>query len=115
MKSKPLTDADLKKLFKSFNEKYFDNQVPEPQSIRFADMTSDEVGADGSSTIYSSRVGGEIKVNKAFARHHNSALLTLLHEMVHHKLGAEYVNGHGYRFGAEITRLWNVGAYEGLL
>lgn len=57
-----------------------------------------------------------ITVNEAFRGFTNTAIETLLHEMIHVKLVAQgYRGDHGMRFQAEIVRLFEAGAYEGLL
>lgn len=75
-----------------------------------------DINEDG---LYSSEFGIEIKKN--LNSHPDLVMIVLLHEMVHAYLGAvghvgySHDKGHGGRFHVEIDKLFQKGAYEGLL
>lgn len=91
------------------NKKFFDDKIMEPDIIHFVNMSH-----DGLSNLIPGG-GGELMINQDFKKHPDAACYVLMHEMIHHLLGYEYKEIHGYRFAAEINRLWNIGAYERLL
>src|SRR6266571_49508 len=103
-----LTDKALRRMFRRLNRLWFNDRVPEPDVIRFAKLDDDDgnlSSSDGQVTL---------QINRDFARHPGAAEIVMLHEMVH-ALMPECKVEHGCRYGAEIVRLWAIGAYEGLL
>jgi hypothetical protein len=111
-----LTNKDLRRLFRKFNKIYFGSQIDSRTIVRFADI---EDGDEGETSDFCQSTergrGGTILIAKAYRRWPNPACTTLIHEMIHVYLGYEYLEPHGYRFAAEINRLWNMGFYETLL
>lgn len=103
-------DPTLKRWFREYNKKYFDNKLPnvycfwEPSFV-----TSDELGElwEKEPGLFILRIDPAIKFCKELSR------ITLLHEMSHLKLWP-YL-GHGKGFPAEIARLIFLGAYKTLL
>lgn len=112
-----MSDAWLRRSFDEFNLAYFSGKIVGVR-IRFGNSGRDANG------VYDT---GErlIVIDKFHAKRGNErhAKLDLLHEMVHAYLDVVdgYVGGsekdplHGTRFRGEICRLWQIGAYDGLL
>jgi len=109
--SKRVSNKQLREIFIHLNKKYFNGALPIPGVLKFVDL--EDEGDEGICT------SDEILISKSLQDHPDYAWLTLLHEMVHWKLrayGRDYGDdSHGYNFKREIFRLWDLGAYEGLL
>ncbi len=104
-----MTDAKLRTFFHQYNRQYFGGQLEEPRVIRFADMKSDGL------TTTCSQFPTRVEIDRHLRRHASCVKITLLHEMVHLKIGRDCLKHHGIRFAAELVRLFNAGAYDGLL
>ena len=116
MRITPRKDKWLRGSYDIFNDKYYDNKLPEDIKVFYGTpVDSDDAHWDP--------VKREIVVNKDLRTHDSLALICLLHEMAHVKMDEEcYIGGttlkdphHGMRYQAEIDRLYKVGAYDGLL
>lgn len=109
-----LTNKQLKTAFLNLNDRFFDGKISELTIVKFGDIKED--GLFQSDTQF-----GCIQINKRLKAHPDFVTLVLLHEMVHAylaaigHLGYEMDKGHGSRFHVEIDRLYQKGAYEGLL
>ena len=63
----------------------------------------------------------EIHIDAVYARSEPMSAILLLHEMAHAALDGTYIGqatddpGHGMIYQAELVRLFNAGAYDGLL
>lgn len=61
---------------------------------------------------------GVIQINQSVAAYPKMRAIIILHELIHHNLrvlGNDDDPGEGERFQNEVVRLWNEGAYKGLL
>lgn len=107
------TNKDLLDTYNGFNELYFDAKLPKLASIVFKRMPR----VDGRTRFMKN---GEIHIfiGKKIQHHAVLVYITLLHEMAHVKVGLTISHegrSHGFIWGSEIVRLWNLGAYEDLL
>jgi len=104
-----LTNKVLQKTFDRLNEQYFSNTLKRPLVIMFDCLAEDEeeglCDSDG------------IRIDRSLKEHPDFMILVMMHEMIHWKLRDWEQDGedHGPRFQQEKYRLWNLGAYEGLL
>lgn len=94
----------LKRLFNSFNRKFFDGQLPADTQIIWAPLD----GAHGKCWP-GERV---IHIDPPLQAHVDYLRIIMLHEMAHLKHPRA---GHGKKFQEEIQRLHSIGAYKGLL
>lgn len=94
-------------MFKLYNKCYFDDRIPQPHSIQFSNL--DIHKACGMTKA------GSIYIDSGLKKYPRLAEIILIHEAVHLMLGSEYHTSHGMRFQAELVRLWNEGAYDGVL
>jgi hypothetical protein len=120
-----ITNKTLRKTFDRLNQRYFGGALKDPPTLKFEDLSEDEgegkqeYGAEGTCDIDGIRIEETLRI------HPDLMILILMHEMVHWKLrdwevgtmpSLEIITGgHGPAFKQEIYRLWNSGAYEGLL
>ena|SRR5579863_1608743 len=105
-----ITEAELRRAFTFFNKYYFDGKLHNPYEIKFKKLASN----DGASKRCDR--GYYIHIEEGLRRFPNFAIITLLHEMAHvARQDIMYPDGHGMQYSAEIIRLFNAGAYEGLL
>ena len=102
-------DPTLKRWFRTFNARYFDNTLPnavvfwEPSFVT-GDALGEVVQQEGQPIIL--RIDPSIKFSTALTK------LVLLHEQAHLRLWP-YL-GHGKRFQAEMLRLAAMGAFKNL-
>lgn len=104
---KQMSDKELRKTFRIINQNYFFGAVQEPDEICFK-----KIKDDGRTRLVHPSY---IYINSDFKRHPDMACIVLGHEMIHCALGDSYLEEHGFRFGAEVCRLWEMGFYEALL
>lgn len=106
-----LTNAFLREEYKRLNKRFFENLLPKDLSVKFGDLSEDN--AHGLST------GDEILIDNRLRHSDCLTAIILLHEMVHISLpeygGYPADGGHGMRFQARIVKLFEQGAYDGLL
>ncbi len=107
-----VTNKELRSEYRRLNERFFGGSLPEDTTVRFGDLEDED--EDG----YCAE--DEIVIDKDLRKHGDLASIILLHEMTHLSLGPSYRgypsdDGHGMRFQAEIVRLFEAGAYDGLL
>lgn len=111
-----MTNKELQQAYKYYNKRFFRDQLPKGLLVRFGRLPFDTMGW----TWFEVDKPVCIMVNKLMKRVllEKTALITLLHEMVHAKLGIK-VNCNGVRNSRahkqEIARLMNAGAYTKLL
>jgi hypothetical protein len=105
----------LKKSFDLYNDWYFDNRIPANTVVEFGKTARDSDGTFKFAT-------GKITINEKLKGRNNLVLICLLHEMAHARLQHTYIGGtlgddphHGMIYQAELVRLFNAGAYDGLL
>jgi hypothetical protein len=110
-----MDDRKLKKLFDSLNQNYFDDKIPPSTQVVFGKTTKN---ADGNYRP----IENKIVIHSSLKKHDILTTICVLHEMAHAKLNAVYVGGnysddphHGMIYQAELVRLFNAGAYDGLL
>lgn len=109
-----LTNKQLKTAFLNLNDRFFDGKISELTIVRFGNIKQQGLFQTGTRF-------GCIQINKRLKVHPDFATLVLLHEMVHAHLdsighlGYAMDRGHGSRFHVEIDKLYQKGAYEGLL
>ena len=110
-----MKETKLQKAFEGLNSHYFDGKVPISTKVVFGEPTRN---ADA----HYDKKRNEIVINKVIRDHDTLVLICLLHEMIHAKLESTYVGSassddpfHGMIYQAEIVRLFNAGAYDGLL
>ncbi len=108
-------EKELQKTFRIFNDRYFNNRIPSHTKVRYGKPKKNADAHYDPNT-------NEIIINKDLAEHNTIVFICLLHEMVHAKLDTTYIGSavdenphHGMIFQAEIYRLVNAGAYDGLL
>jgi len=108
---KKTTDKKLQKQFDELNERFFGYRL-EAITVQFA-----KISPDG---LFNMRTK-EIKLNDGLRKFPVLGLTVLLHEMAHADLdlhgyrGYLRDGGHGMLFQAELNRLYQAGAYDGLL
>ena len=115
MKIKNRTNEWLKKSFDLFNNRYFFGRLVSTKVEYGTPQEGADAHWDGQSRT--------IIVDKNLRTHDSLAMICLLHEMAHAYLDMdEYEGGtttkdrfHGMRYQAEIWRLIQAGAYDGLL
>lgn len=106
------TDKWLRRRFRFYNKKFFDNSIEEPEIIVFIPLLKEK--CDGY-TRWLSQHPTRLEIDDSLRNHPCLTNIVILHEMAHLKLGPSYLEDHGMLYGAEIVRLFNAGAYEGLL
>lgn len=101
-------DPLLKRWFKRFNEKYFENSLPD--ALIFwepAMVTGDLLGEiRQESGTFIIRIDPSIKFSTALSK------LILLHELCHMRIWP--TDGHGKKFQNEMLRLASLGAFKNL-
>jgi len=102
-----LTDKDLCKLFKEYNETLFNNSIDKNISIYFKHLWKTD-DADG---LY---LPGVIFIDSHLKSVPKYARMVLIHEMCHAALPESCVD-HGMLFQAELVRIFNRGGFDGLL
>jgi hypothetical protein len=124
LEKKRCDDNWLKKDFMHLNAQFFDNRLPGSMTVRFKDKIGHYNEHSKQWDIpdgYFSWKEDTIYVDRSLEYSPDSCTITLLHEMVHADLrfrgyiGYDIDGGHGMIFKAEIMRLINAGAYDGLL
>jgi hypothetical protein len=111
-----MTDRGLRKYFRVYNESYFDNKLLSSTIVEFGKTVKN---SDGNYRSKENR----IVINQDIMEHDVLVCICLLHEMAHAKLYlTAYCGGannddphHGMLYQAELVRLFNAGAYDGLL
>lgn len=108
---KNTTDERLQYEFDKLNERFFDNRLVHIWA-RFEDIRPDG--------MYSV-ITKEIVIDSKLRQHFSLVCIVLLHEMAHANLdclgyrGYLEDGGHGMVYQAELARLFQAGAYDGLL
>lgn len=116
------SDPTLKRWFRVYNRRYFQSSLPAATKVLWAEEIQEDLGAttDDPSTAHTmaatdvsrSPTPPEIYLNRRILPFWKVVRATLLHEMAH---VAKPRAGHGAVFDAEIGRLWEMGAFKGLL
>lgn len=92
---------DLRRAFRFYNRKYFNNELPE------VDLCWKKID----SRLFGYCDGDQIVIHENLRETTSLWKLTLLHELVHLK---NMRWGHGKKFQNEMRRLANAGAFDGL-
>lgn len=100
-----LTNKDLQSAYRRYNKAYFDDELPKDMCVEF----SDDLDAD----TYGEQENGNILLSNDLRMVPDFAYIVLLHEMAHAKVPDN--RNHGFQFGAIVTRLFQMGAYDQLL
>lgn len=114
-----MTEKRLKEVWRIFNQAFFDSELIEPDVLQFRKMPKHD-GLFQKKSV-KSEVISSLWINKDFQTHPDVAVMVMLHEMIHQKMEdhrscmREHDEHCSYRWGAEVTRLFNIGAYQGLL
>ena len=107
------SDRKLRRWYKQYNQKFFDNQLPADAVVSWEDCGPSEIGgtdrlADGRFILAVDPILRYLKLTVV-------ARSTLLHEMAHVKLWESSPNHqHGPVFQEEMLRLARLGAFEKL-
>ena len=110
-----MTNKRLKQYYKTYNRKYFGSALPDVV-VRFAtkeDKIPRRMLGGASWRLNKFGVAYYYRILVARTVGNVITLQTLLHEMIHVKIGHRY--NHGPRFKKELKRLFNLGAYNNLL
>ncbi len=108
---KNTTDKKLQQEFDKLNGRFFDGRLDDI-SVQFKN-----IGPDGMYHIGSK----QITIDSKLRQHLSLILIVLLHEMAHADLdlrgyrGHQEDGGHGMMYQAELVRLFQAGAYDGIL
>lgn len=109
-----MTNAQLKKLYLKFNKRFFDNRLDKDMVVTFEhDLEDEETGQE----LNGIQFGDEVILNESLKLVGMDYIsIILLHEMVHADL-PDYnpADIHGPLFQAKVVRLFEKGAYDGLL
>lgn len=116
----PMTEKNLRELFQWLNKTYFHSQVAEPLEFKWCDGKRCAAKGSDAHSGYKSRKEDYVTfvhVHPDFRNHQVVTQTAMLHEMVHCKLPSQKTDQaqHGWNFGAEIVRLFEIGAYQDLL
>lgn len=106
------TNDALRRLFRTLNKVRFNNEIEEPDVIRFADLEEEELSGSATTTSQAPTV---VEISHGLRMYPSLTAIVTLHEMAHLHVGTGYHPSHGMRFQAEIWRLIQEGAYDGLL
>ena len=112
-----MSNAELKKMFLTLNERFFNDRLDKNTKVHFVDDLQDE---ETGTELNGSQEGDEICLDSSLKIIGADVIqIFLLHEMKHADL-PEYVgsvedNDHGMLFQAKTVELFNKGAYDGLL
>ena len=102
-----ITNAELKRLYDSFNKKYFGNSLPKELPVVFQMLDSQRMM--GRTIIYRGRHPMYIEIAVRYKGNLSLVAMTLLHEMLHVKYPKM---DHGPKFHREMLRLAKAGAFK---
>lgn len=105
-------NKQLRKAFRCYNKLYFNNQLEEPDIVRYSNITNE--GASGLTT-WQTQGATKIQIHSGLKKFEKLSCIVLLHEMAHLAVGLDCIEQHGIRYQAEIYRLIMAGAYDSLL
>lgn len=106
------TNDDLRRMFRQLNKMRFGNMLEEPDVIRFADLAEEELSGHVTETTQAPTV---LEIDHGLKTYPSLTTIVMLHEQAHLGVGCGYHPMHGTAFQAEIYRLMQSGAYDGLL
>lgn len=101
----PLTPRRLRRWYRRFNRRYFDNKLPPRIPLKLVEANRGYLSGDTHETCV-------LAINEAYYWDTGIGRMTMLHEMVHLKLFP--YPGHGPKFQEEMKRLARLGAFEHL-
>lgn len=101
-----ITNAELKRLYDSFNKKYFSNRLPKDMPVVFQRLGRDRMGR---TIIYRGRHPLCVEITIGFKGNLSLTAMTLLHEMLHVR---HPKMEHGPKFHREMLRLAKAGAFK---
>jgi len=110
-----MTEKQLTALYKRYNKKYFDNELPAEVPVRLVDMGN--TNSCGLTTLFAEPGLSlhTIYLDSNLVEHDVFLKFTLLHEMVHVKQRpSDNENAHGQKFDEEMLRLAFRGAFRGI-
>jgi hypothetical protein len=105
-------EADLRAILDDYQTAYFATVTPPVSKIEFVPS----VGEGSPACVYPNE--GRILVDQRFQNFPKLCCLLVLHELTNYKLALEHKRAIQYdesEFQSEIKRLWDAGAYAGLL
>lgn len=109
-----LTNKDLKILYGTLNQRFFDGRLDPKVKVSFDDELYDD-GGEGEYVIAERR----IRIDSGLRRYPDFATIALLHEMIHVEYPKHFsypnTQSHGMVFHARMADLFSRGAYDGLL
>lgn len=108
-------DKNLLDVFNKYNKAYFGGRLKTPNNLEYRYRRINGKIVAGLTEEYES---GHIaiSINPDYKKHDWAMRITMLHEMAHlvaPDQGDELT--HGIRWGSEIVRIFNLGAYDDLL
>lgn len=118
----PFTVDSLRKGFTYLNNRFFNDEIP--PSIKLGFMPNCGFESNGkweNVDAFYSEDDHTIMIDSHISYSSSNVSIALLHEMAHAYLhtkgyrGYSKDHGHGMMYQAEIARLFNAGAYDGLL
>lgn len=100
-----VTNAEVQRMYREFNKKYFNNRLPKDMVVRFEifDYAQGVTHFKYDRPLY-------IQISKKLKWSRSQTALTLLHEMVHVEL--PYRLNHGPRFHKRMMQLARAGAFK---
>jgi len=93
-------------MYNHYNRKYFNSELPADTVLIWSPCDDADAICDWPNPPAKT---ARIRIDPSLTRHTNATKLTLLHEMIHVKLGRA---GHGKKFWAEVQRLWEAEAWH---
>ncbi len=117
--SERATNKTLQEWYNHFNSRFFEGRLPPDIEVRFARTEDDKVQLGNDcmgSYIHAFKL---ILQDDRLCTYWKVLQMNLLHEMVHVRypehVSQKHTEDHGMLFHNEIVRLFNIGAYDGLL
>ena len=109
----PASNPQLCRWYSRYREQYFGDRLPPPHcvSLRFEHPEEDQDGC----VMEDSEGAGlfHVQIDPALRAFKSLAKIVLLHEMAHVSIWP--IRKHGKGFKQVLERLWEAGAYRGLL
>ena len=105
------TRSDLRRMKDRLDRKFFGGALKD-YDVSFANLNTDELSGCCDPDFKVIQIDGGLRPFWKLTE------IVMLHEMSHALLGPDYIgsrDGHGMRFDARIVKLFEIGAYDGLL
>lgn len=102
-----LGEAYVRRCYGKFNRLYFDGDLPDFDSL---DFEFEEWANEFGHVSWDQHGNAHLSIHPVVRLYANHVKETLLHEMIHLKLGSKF--GHGREFWREAHRIHSLGAYK---